>query len=168
MTHVSTRRRSSGRVPTAVHYSALQLKQDTPCSACGFELWEPIAVLRSSKVGLYNDDRFPGRCILLLPEHVESLELLSSPVAMAFLNDIQIAMQAIRLATGAKRVNVAILGNRESHLHAHLIPRFPDSEDYPDHSPWNDPREKCRINNAKAAAIKQAILLEIQTAQVRK
>ena len=115
-----------------------RLYSSVACQQCGFELWEPIAQSSHTSLGLYNDDRFPGRCILSLQEHKESLEELTVDVMVFFMRDIQIAMKAIRQATNAARVNVAILGNRESHLHAHLIPRFPDNEQFPDCSPWND------------------------------
>jgi len=36
------------------------------CATCGFELHHPIATLSVSALGLYDDARFPGRCILAL------------------------------------------------------------------------------------------------------
>lgn len=60
----------------------------------------------------------------------------------AFMQDVNASIHAIKNATGSPRVNFAILGNRESHVHAHLIPRFPEQEEFPDCSPWNDPRAK--------------------------
>src|SRR5690606_22953314 len=44
------------------------------CAACGFELARPIARLRASTVALYDDARFPGRCVLALDEHATLLE----------------------------------------------------------------------------------------------
>lgn len=108
-----------------------RLYSSVACQQCGFELWEPIAQSSYTSLGLYNDDRFPGRCILSLREHKESLEELTVETMVFFMRDIQIVMKAIRQATNATRVNVAILGNREAHLHAHLIPRFPENEQSP-------------------------------------
>lgn len=59
-----------------------------------------------------------------------------------FMLDAQKAIQAIKKATGVDRVNFAVLGNTESHVHAHLIPRYPNTEMFPNSSPWNDLREK--------------------------
>lgn len=70
-------------------------------------------------------------------------ELLNS-----FMADARKAMQAIEKTTGCSRVNFAILGNREPHVHAHLIPRYPDNEEFPDCSPWNDKREKAPMIEA--------------------
>lgn len=127
------------------------------CQQCGFELWEPIAQSQCTSLGLYSDDRFPGRCILSLNEHRDSLESLPMDTMVSFLRDAQIAMKAIRQATNATRVNIAILGNREPHLHAHLIPRFPKNEQFPDCSPWNDLRPKRKLSCVETERLKNAI-----------
>jgi diadenosine tetraphosphate (Ap4A) HIT family hydrolase len=43
-----------------------------------------------------------------------------------FMADVQRASRALRQLSAVERVNVAILGNREPHVHAYLIPRRPD------------------------------------------
>lgn len=141
--------------------------EDSPCVSCGFELWEPIAKSLTSKLGLYNDDRFPGRCILELSEHRTSLEDVSMDSILGFMRDIQIAMEAIRLAVNADRVNVAILGNRDAHVHAHLIPRFPKLEEFPDCSPWNDRREKGVLGANDVNELKQRIARQLQRTETR-
>jgi diadenosine tetraphosphate (Ap4A) HIT family hydrolase len=92
-----------------------------------------------------------------LNTHYDSFEELPADVLMSFMADIQSSMSAIRLATGAARVNVAILGNRDPHVHAHLIPRFPDEEQFPDCSPWNDLRLKTNLPVNSRIAIMSAI-----------
>lgn len=139
-----------------------RLLSSAACQQCGFELWEPIAQSTYTSLGLYNDDRFPGRCILSLNEHRDSLESLPMDTMVNFLRDTQIAMKAIRQATNATRVNVAILGNREAHLHAHLIPRFPENEQFPDCSPWNDLRPKRNLSYKKVECLKNSIFTNIQ------
>ena len=134
-----------------------QLYSKVTCQQCGFELWEPIAQSQCTSLGLYNDDRFSGRCILSLNEHRDSLESLPMDTMVSFLRDAQIVMKAIRQATNAARVNIAILGNREPHLHAHLIPRFPENEQFPDCSPWNDLRPKRKLPCAETERLKNAI-----------
>jgi diadenosine tetraphosphate (Ap4A) HIT family hydrolase len=138
-----------------------RLTTDTPCRTCGFHLWEPIAESPHAKLGLYSDSRFPGRSILTLRGHFESLDSVPMDTMMGFLRDIQICMLAIQSATGAHRVNVAILGNRETHVHAHLIPRFPEQEKFPDRSPWNDEREKEPLPTEQLNAIKQNIFEQL-------
>lgn len=132
------------------------LVEDTPCE-CGFVLWNPIAKSETSRLGLYDDARFPGRCILRLDAHYDSLEELPEDILISFMEDVQTSISAIKAATGAVRVNVAILGNRDSHVHAHLIPRFPEKEQFPDCSPWNDQRTKENLSTESRIFIMSAI-----------
>lgn len=109
------------------------------CERCGFWLWQPIARTAHVSAGLYDDHRFPGRCLLVWHEHVEHLDELSADEGLAFLTAIQELMVAIKGATGSARVNVAVLGNQEPHLHAHLIPRGMPQDLVPDQPPWRHP-----------------------------
>lgn len=124
-----------------------QPKQIAPCSECNFELFIPVRALSVSSLGIYNDARFAGRSILSLTPHYDSLEDVPVGAASLFMKDIQDAVKALKAATGSPRINVAIFGNRESHVHAHLIPRYPEKEEFPDCSPWNDKREKTLLSD---------------------
>lgn len=111
------------------------------CDTCGFDLWSPVAdVSTKSQLALYDDNRFPGRCLLVLREHYEHFDQLPPELATKFMSDVTQAVIAIRKTTGCARVNIAILGNSEPHVHAHLIPRYPSREEFPHDTPWKDPR----------------------------
>lgn len=112
------------------------------CPTCGFGLWMPIMGLTESEIGLYSDSRFPGRCIVTLRDHYEQLDDMQPWPLATFMEEIQYCVEALKAATGSPRINVAILGNAESHVHAHLIPRYPEQEALPSKAPWEDPREK--------------------------
>lgn len=112
------------------------------CRDCGFDLYLPVSNLAVSSLGLYDDLRFPGRCILSLNAHYDDMVDVPQEMLNSFMEDARKAIKVIMDATGCARVNFAILGNRESHVHAHLIPRYPDNEEFPDCSPWNDRRIK--------------------------
>lgn len=109
------------------------------CQDCGFELWIPIADLRCSSIGLYDDARFPGRCLVMFHEHVEAQEELEGSILESWMLDLKTASSVIKKVTGAPRINLAILGNAEPHLHAHLIPRMPGGDPIPTRSPWDHP-----------------------------
>lgn len=112
------------------------------CASCGFSLWLPVAELKHSQLGLYDDARFPGRCLLVLKQHEERFEGLERDLMCAFVEEAQGVGKALRAATGCERVNLAVLGNAEPHVHFHLIPRYPRREPRPTKSPWDDPRQK--------------------------
>lgn len=112
---------------------------DFNCPVCGFTLWLPVASLRVSTLGLYDDARFPGRCLLALDEHVEDILDLDSDIACAFWLDARDAAKAIAQATRPRRMNYAILGNAVAHVHLHLIPRPVGGDPIPHKSPWSHP-----------------------------
>lgn len=119
-----------------------------PCPDCGFVLWNPIGRLTSSWVGLYDDSRFPGRLIITLRSHFDHFDEVPEELMEAFVRDVQRAAQELRKTLGADRVNIAILGNQESHVHAHVIPRMCMNEPLPQQSPWADPRPRGVLDRA--------------------
>lgn len=127
--------------PTGTRAS-VRAETSADCAVCGFGLWIPILRMTTSEIGLYSDTRFPGRCIVTLRDHFDHLSDVPALELMTFMEEIQFSVDAIKNATTCSRVNVAILGNAESHVHAHLIPRFPEEESLPNKAPWEDPRPK--------------------------
>ncbi len=132
-------------------------KPHEPCLVCGFGLWQPIYKLKVSHVGFYSDSRFPGRVIVTLDRHFEQLDEVPKALLAEFMSDIQMTSKAIKCTTGAKRVNVAILGNLDSHVHAHLIPRKPDREPFPTKAPWEDPRPKDGLTSEEEHQLRASI-----------
>lgn len=76
----------------------------------------------------------------MLNNHYEDFTDVPAEETAGFMEDIKNAMSIIKEVTGCERVNLAILGNAVPHVHAHLIPRFPSQEEFPNKSPWNDKR----------------------------
>lgn len=137
------------------------------CPTCGFSLWNPIAELKVSALGLYDDSRFPGRCILVLHEHAEDLIEMSLDLARAFVSDTQIAARAIQKVAAAKRINYAILGNVESHIHFHLIPRLWPGDPIPEKSPWAHPLPKLQLPPNEVARLVTSIRSAVATELAR-
>lgn len=133
----------------------------TVCKVCNFDLYLPIASLRVSHLGLYNDARFPGRCLLVLNDHYESFEELPQHLMMLYMEDVKQSIHAIKSATGSDRVNIAILGNREPHVHSHLIPRYPEKEEFPDCSPWDDKRPKTAASEIEVNVLLSRIAVRL-------
>ena len=109
------------------------------CPVCGFQLYQPVAEFGSCVLGLYDDARFPGRSLLAFNEHYEDLSTMPAAKAHAFLDDLRLAGLAIQTATGADRMNYAVLGNAEPHVHAHIIPRKRTDDPVPNKAPWAHP-----------------------------
>jgi diadenosine tetraphosphate (Ap4A) HIT family hydrolase len=94
---------------------------------------ENPTVLRRLDAGfaVIGDTQFlPGYCVLLVDEHgVERLSDLPRSKRMAFLADMDRLGEAVERASrqsdaAFRRVNLEILGNTDTFLHAHVWPRF--------------------------------------------
>lgn len=131
------------------------------CPVCQFSLFHPLAELRASTLGLYDDARFPGRCILALSEHREDFTDLEDDLMYSFMRDVRIAARAIQRATQAKRVNVALLGNTVPHVHAHLVPRVAGGDPVPGSAPWSHPEPVRPLAPQELVDISQRIAREV-------
>jgi diadenosine tetraphosphate (Ap4A) HIT family hydrolase len=123
---------------------AVRITPAPACSTCGFSLWIPIATLSVSRVGLYDDARFPGRLIVSVNEHVEHYDQADPEVLSAFMSDLQDASLVLRKMGDVERVNIAVLGNKDPHLHAHVIPRRVADTNY-GVSPWENATAPSRM-----------------------
>lgn len=122
------------------------------CAECGFKLWLPVARLEVSALGLYDDARFPGRCLLVYEGHQEHFDDLSAADAGAFLEDARRAARVIRFLPQVERVNYAVLGNTEPHLHMHLIPRR-DDDPNPRRTPWEHPEGRRHLDGERVGEL---------------
>ena len=134
------------------------------CKECGFNLWmyidghEGKNGLAVSHLGLYNDGRFPGRCLLVLDEHHTDFGRLDLSLMEAFMQDVQVAGRAIEQAVGADRINYAILGNAVPHIHCHILPRFFDNDPNPKSTPWSRKDKAWKMSKNKY----EKIMLDIK------
>ncbi|HVM71751.1 MAG TPA: hypothetical protein VMT91_08330 [Anaerolineales bacterium] len=83
-----------------------------------------------------------GYTILLSDPVVASINNLDYLQRAVFLNDMTLIGDALLEVTGAYRINYCILGNSDSYLHAHIIPRFlSEPEKLRKGGPWSYPKK---------------------------
>lgn len=127
------------------------------CRVCQMDIWLPIANLGCSSLGLVDDARYPGRCILMLTEHAEQIGDLEPALASRFFEDARWCCRAIQRVTGAERVNLAVLGNKDPHLHFHLIPRPGADDPIRQRSPWEHPDAQNQMAEGRCEELISAI-----------
>jgi diadenosine tetraphosphate (Ap4A) HIT family hydrolase len=83
----------------------------------------PVGDLALCRVLLIDDANYPW--ILLVPRRPGAVEIidLSEADRATLMNEIALASQAIKSATGCDKINVAALGNVVPQLHVHVIAR---------------------------------------------
>ncbi|MEE8164662.1 MAG: HIT family protein [Myxococcota bacterium] len=131
------------------------------CAECGLQLGDVIANLESGVLAHYSDLEFAGRCVLALHEHAEHLEELSPTDLTQLMLDVRRAGQAIRKATGATRINYAVLGNAAPHIHVHLIPRGGANDLRGTDTPWGPPQPSEPLPEDEAERLRSEIAMAL-------
>jgi diadenosine tetraphosphate (Ap4A) HIT family hydrolase len=97
------------------------------CAACGGR-WpdaaDRIAELSEGTLYLHTDQFFPGWSILVLRRHATELFELERDERARLIENVNEVAWALKQAFDARKVNYALLGNAEPHIHWHLIPRL--------------------------------------------
>lgn len=88
-----------------------------------------IAEMRSGYAVLGDTQHLPGYCLLLYRHRVEHLDDLPDDERIAFLFDLSLLGEAVRVAVSAqdpelRRINYEVLGNSWPHLHGHVHARY--------------------------------------------
>jgi diadenosine tetraphosphate (Ap4A) HIT family hydrolase len=108
--------------------------------------------LKVSHAGLYDDARFPGRLIVSLDDHFEHFDEVAPRVMAEFMADLQRASLVLRKMGDVDRVNVAVLGNKDPHVHAHVIPRRVADANF-GVSPWEGAALHSKLDHDIRAAL---------------
>jgi diadenosine tetraphosphate (Ap4A) HIT family hydrolase len=101
-----------------------------------------------------------GYCLLLPDPVVPHLQALAAADQARYLADLAALGQAVFEATGALRINYAVLGNVEPALHGHVLPRYEDEPaDRRTAHPWSYDWSSARRFDA---ALDQELLRQIR------
>jgi len=83
-----------------------------------------IAEMKSGYAVLGDNQFLRGYSLLLARDHVRELHELRGAARDAFLKDMVILGEAVSRVTKAVKVNYAMLGNTDPHLHCHVHARY--------------------------------------------
>jgi len=101
-----------------------------------------ISKMKSGFAVIGDTQFLPGYCLLLAYPEVGQLNELHGASREQFLSDMAALGDAVKIATGAVRINYSIYGNLDPFLHAHVWPRFASEDNaYRTMPPFNYPLE---------------------------
>ena len=85
----------------------------------------PIADLQVSRLYLFRDQTYYGRCVLAYKGHVDQFSEVPGEDLLPLAQDVQTAQNAIRKATGTYKINLGCFGDTmvPPHFHFHLVPK---------------------------------------------
>ena len=111
-----------------------------------------IASLGVSRVFLFKEQTYRGRCLVAYNGHVNDLNELSDEERNAFMADVARVTRAMQKAFSPEKINYGAYSDKLSHLHFHLAPKYADGPDYGGTFRMN-PGEVYRTDDEYAAMI---------------
>lgn len=94
------------------------------------DLMLPIAELSVSKVFLFREQSYKGRCLVAYNRHINDLNELSDAERNAFMADVVRVTRAMQKVFSPEKINYGAYADKLSHLHFHLVPKYVDGLDY--------------------------------------
>ena len=90
-----------------------------------------ICHLRVSRLFLFKEHTYRGRCLVAYDHHVNDLNELSESERNDFMADVCQATSAMQRAFKPEKINYGAFSDTLSHLHFHLVPKYIGGPDYP-------------------------------------
>jgi len=94
------------------------------------DLMIEICDLSVSRVFLFKEQTYRGRCLVAYQGHVNDLNELSEENRNAFMGDVVRVTRAMQKAFNPEKINYGAYSDKLSHLHFHLVPKYVDGPDY--------------------------------------
>ncbi|MBE6330993.1 MAG: HIT family protein [Bacteroidales bacterium] len=89
-----------------------------------------ICHLRVSRLFLFKEQTYRGRCLVAYDGHVNDLNELNDQQRNDFMADVAQATRAMQRAFNPEKINYGAYSDKLSHLHFHLAPKYVDGPDY--------------------------------------
>ena len=94
------------------------------------DLMLPIGHLRVSRVFLFKEQTYHGRCLVAYDGHVNDLNELDDAQRNDFMADVADVTRAMQQEFNPEKINYGAYSDKLSHLHFHLAPKYVDGPDY--------------------------------------
>ena len=89
-----------------------------------------IARMSVSRVFLFKEQTYRGRCLVAYKAHVNDLFELSDEERNAFMADVTHASRAMDKVFHPAKINYGAYSDKLSHLHFHLAPKYEGGPDF--------------------------------------
>lgn len=83
-----------------------------------------VAELSVSRLFIFKEQTYRGRCLMAYKDHVDDLNLLSDDDRNAFMADVARVTRAMQKVFNPAKINYGAYSDTLSHLHFHLIPKY--------------------------------------------
>ena len=93
-------------------------------------LMAPICELPSSRVYLFRNQAYRGRCIVAAGNHAEELYELSDEELQGFMQDVKRVCRAVAGTVHPEKINRGLYGDTCKHVHWHIVPKQKGGPDF--------------------------------------
>ena len=89
-----------------------------------------VAQLSVSRMFIFREQTYRGRCLVAYKDHVDDLNLLSDADRNAFMSDVAKVTRAMQAVFHPDQINYGAYSDTLEHLHFHLIPKYEGGPDW--------------------------------------
>ena len=89
-----------------------------------------VAKLSVSRMFIFKEQTYHGRCLVAYDKHVDDLNLLSDEERNAFMSDVAKVTRAMQKVFNPDKINYGAYSDTLEHLHFHLIPKYVGGPDF--------------------------------------
>lgn len=89
-----------------------------------------VAKLGVSRLFIFREQTYKGRCLVAYNGHVDDLNLLSDEQRDLFMADVAKATRAMQKVFSPDKINYGAYSDTLSHLHFHLVPKYKGGQDF--------------------------------------
>ncbi len=89
-----------------------------------------VAELSVSRLFIFREQTYHGRCLVAYNGHVDDLNLLSDDERNAFMTDVARTTRAMQRVFNPDKINYGAYADTLEHLHFHLVPKYKGGPDF--------------------------------------
>lgn len=89
-----------------------------------------VCKMQVSTVYLNNEQEYLGRCTVVLNSHKTELFQLDDEERNRFMSDVAMVAEAVKNEFAAEKINYAVYGDIDSHIHFHVVPKHKNSKNW--------------------------------------
>lgn len=94
------------------------------------DLMIEVAKLSVSRMFIFREQTYHGRCLVAYDGHVDDLNQLSDGERNAFMADVARVTRAMQKIFNPAKINYGAYADTLSHLHFHLVPKYVGGPDF--------------------------------------
>lgn len=94
------------------------------------DLMIEVAKLDVSRVFIFKEQTYHGRCLVAYDGHIDDLNMLGGEERNAFMGDVTRVTNAMQKVFNPDKINYGAFSDTLSHLHFHLVPKYVGGPDF--------------------------------------